>query len=137
MTPQELAATHHAAFGENDAWSASAFRSLIAQNGMILCGDVRSFVLGRVTVDEAEIITVATDPAYQRQGLGAATLTAFETSAKAQGATRVFLEVAADNDPAIALYNKQKYTPVGLRQNYYARTNGPNADAHVLEKKLC
>lgn len=136
MTPTALAATHRAAFTTERPWSAMEFADLLAQRGVILCGDDNSFVLGRVTFDEAEILTLATHPDMRRKGLARAALMDFCDRAALAGAVTAFLEVAADNDAARALYASQRFAQVGLRRAYYHRSAGPPADAVVLRRDL-
>ena len=45
---------------------------------------------------------------------------------------RLFLEVAADNDAAIALYEGLGFKIAGARKAYYQRTGGANVDAVIL-----
>jgi len=135
VTPEALAATHAAAFTDDRPWSAAEFAGLLSLPGVILTGDARSFVLGRVTLDEAEILTLATRPEARRQGLARARLKQFEQAAAAAGATSLFLEVAADNIAALALYQGAGFAPVGRRRGYYARPDGA-ADALVLNKAI-
>ncbi len=45
---------------------------------------------------------------------------------------RLFLEVAADNDAAIALYEGLGFKIVGARKAYYQRAGGVNVDAVIL-----
>ena len=131
-----LAATHARAFAGTRGWSETEFASLLASPGVYLAGDAKSFVLGRVTLDEAEILTLATDPAWQRQGLARKVLQQFGTIAKRQGAATVFLEVAADNAPALALYRHAGFVEVGQRPQYYATQTGTRIGALVLRKVL-
>ena len=136
MTPTELAATHRAAFMAERPWSAMEFADLLAQRGVILCGTAASFVLGRVTLDEAEILTVATHPEMRRKGLAQAALTDFCNRAAQAAAVAAFLEVAADNDAARALYAGQHFTQVGRRRAYYHRADAPPVDAIILRRAL-
>ncbi len=136
MTPEALAATHAAAFTVDRPWSAAELAALLALPGTILTGDTRSFVLGRVTLDEAEVLIIATRPEARRQGLARARLAGFEDAAAAAGATSVFLEVAADNTAAIALYLGAGYARIGRRRAYYHRANGTAVDALVLRKAI-
>ena len=136
MTHEALSATHCAAFTDTRGWSAKEFAQLLEQSGVILCGDAKSFVLGRVIADEAEVLTLATLPALQGQGLATTQLAAFVETVKQLGAARLFLEVAADNEAAQALYNKANFTIAGHRPNYYQRQDGMWVDAIVMEKAL-
>ena len=137
ISPDHLARLHARAFdGHARAWGVDEFAALLDSPHVFLCGDARAFALGRVVADEAELLTIATDPAQRRQGLARACLSAFEQAALAHGATTAFLEVAADNTPARVLYTAAGYAQVGLRRGYYARTTGPAADALILRKPL-
>lgn len=136
MTPATLARTYAAAFTDTRAWTASEFETLLAQTGVILCGDAKSFVLGRVIFDEAEVLTLATHPDFQRQGLAQTHLGTFLNTARAQGATVVFLEVAADNISAKTLYLNNKFEIAGHRPAYYTRPDGAKVGADVLRLTL-
>lgn len=136
MTPAALAATHRAAFLQERPWQEAEFAALLNGRGIILSGDANSFVLGRVIMDEAEILTVATHPTVQGRGLAGKALSAFETAAVAMGATAAFLEVAADNVAARALYARAGYGQVGQRAAYYQRPDASAADGLILRKDL-
>lgn len=69
--------------------------------------------------EDAEIMTIGVDTAYQRQGLGRQLLNALVDEARAQGLHRMLLEVRADNAPARALYDSFGFTPMGVRKHYY------------------
>jgi ribosomal-protein-alanine N-acetyltransferase len=136
MSPDDLARLHAAAFTQDRPWSAAEFASLQSLPGTVLLGDARAILLARVTLDEAEVLTLATDPRYQRQGLASALLLRFHERARAQGATRALLEVAEDNAPARALYAAHGYEEAGRRRAYYARKGAAAAAALVLSRDL-
>lgn len=73
---------------------------------------------GRV-LDEAEILTIAVLPPWRRVGLGGRLLSAAMDAAAAAGAATMFLEAAADNVAALALYDRHGFVRVGLRRGYY------------------
>lgn len=134
--PAALAATHALAFAGGETWSAATFAALMAAPGVMLAGDARAFVLGRVILDEAEILTLATRPDLRRRGLARQALARFETLAAGAGARAVFLEVDAGNGAARALYAQAGYAAAGLRRGYYRHAAGPPGDAVVLRKSL-
>jgi len=136
MTPQALAATYAAAFPDQRAWTAQEFETLISHPTGLIAGQTVSFCIGRVIVDEAEIVTIATLPNKQRQGLGTAALRAFEDAAMRRGAKVIHLEVAADNPNAAKLYTNAGYRETARRKDYYARPNRPSVDAVMMMKKL-
>ena len=136
LTPDVLATTHAASFSDQRPWSAAEFATLLQSPGLILCGDARSFILGRVVADEAEVLTVATRPEDRRQGLAATCLAQFVIAAKAAGATWAFLEVADDNEAAKRLYLNQEFIVTGRRPRYYTRPDSRRVDALVMQKRL-
>lgn len=133
MTAQALARTHAAAFTDQRPWSAAEFESFLSQPHVILCGDAKSFVLGRVIGDEAEVLTLATHPDFQRKGMAKAQLAAFLAEASDKGAARVFLEVADTNFAAKTLYIRNKFNVVGHRSRYYDGKDGTKIGADVME----
>ena len=136
MRPEELAALHAGAVAPDRGWTAAEFAGLLAAPGALLVAEPAAFVLGRVTLDEAEILMVATDPDLRRQGLARRTLARFEAAAAARGALRALLDVAEDNAPARALYAGAGYVEDGRRRGYYARPDGPAVDAVLMSKAL-
>jgi [ribosomal protein S18]-alanine N-acetyltransferase len=132
-----MAALHAAAMTTPPPWSEAAFAALLAAPGTFAMGDARAFALGRVILDEAELLTLATHPLNRRTGLARAALAAFESAARTRGAATALLEVAADNAPAIALYDTSGYRRTGLRRGYYRDPAGRRVDAVLMAKALC
>ncbi|MFN2307415.1 MAG: GNAT family N-acetyltransferase [Paracoccaceae bacterium] len=135
VTPAALAATHAAAFLHERPWRESEFASLLAGRGTILTGDAAAFVVGRVVLDEVEILTVATHPDHRRAGLARRRVAALLDKARNMGATTAFLEVAADNGAARALYRDLGFDETGRRRSYYARETG-KVDAITMSLRL-
>lgn len=131
-----LADLHALAFADSRGWSAAEFDSLLASPHCYVMSFEEGFALGRVVAGEAELLTIATHPKYRRRGLAARCLAAFETEAQARDADVAFLEVAADNLGAIALYQRAGYHECGRRKGYYARKSGPPVDAVMMKKAL-
>lgn len=136
MTPEALAAVHAGAMDSGPAWGVGDFAGLLASPGVFALGDARGIALGRVAADEAELLTIAVLPAQRRRGLGRALLDAFEAQAAAAGAATAYLEVAADNAPAIALYAARGYAVTGRRKGYYRAPDGRRTDAVTMAKGL-
>lgn len=136
MTPEALARLHARAFINPRPWTAQEFADLLTSPHVFVTGDTRAFALGRVIADEAELLTIATDPGHRRAGLARTTLNAFHQTACARGATTVFLDVAADNTPARALYAAAGYDQTGLRKGYYRNPTGAVVDALMLSRDL-
>ncbi len=94
------------------------------------------FALGRVIVDQAELLTIAVELSERRKGLARRLLADLERVAITRGATRCFLEVAADNQAATALYRSAGYREVGRRSGYYRTAGNGAIDAMVLARDL-
>ncbi len=124
-----MAAVHAAAFPAGEAWDAAIIAAQLGLPGVFgLVADAGGMILARCTADEAEILTLAVDPAARRRGVGRALVTAAAAAAAARGATRLLLEVSAGNAAARALYDGIGFRRVGLRRRYYA----DGSDALIL-----
>jgi len=129
--PTALAALHASAFPA--PWSAAVFADLLAQPGVFAVAEADGFILMRVVLDEAEILTLAVRPAARGAGLGGRLAGQGAVRAAQAGATRIFLEVAEDNAAARALYDRAGFRQIGCRRGYY---DGGRTDALVLERDL-
>lgn len=128
-----LAALHALAFPPSRVWGADAIGLMLAMPGAFaLWRPGEGFVLARVAADEAEILTLAVAPAARRRGLGAALMAAAMAGAVLRGAAAMFLEVAASNAAALALYQGLGFDGVGRRRRYYE----DGEDALVLRRDL-
>lgn len=121
-----LATIHAAAFAPGERWRAEAFAELLASPGVGGLVDGPGFVLVRKAGGEAEVLTLAVAPPGRQQGLGRRLLAAAVDAL----ACPVFLEVAADNAPALQLYRSAGFAECGRRRAYY----GPGRDALVLRR---
>lgn len=136
MTPAQLAALHALCFTVPRPWAADEFTDLLDSKGVFVQGDGHGFILGRVIAGEVELLTLAVHPKARRAGIGARLLAGFEQHAQSQGAQDAFLEVAADNTAARALYENAGYASAGLRKSYYQGPRGAHIDALVLRKSF-
>lgn len=128
-----LAALHAAAFPPDQAWSADTIALLLALPGAFgLWREGAGLVLARMAGDEAEILTFGVVPEARRRGHGGALLREAIGAARAKGAGAMFLEVAAGNAPALALYAREGFAEVGRRRRYYS----DGADALVLKREV-
>jgi ribosomal-protein-alanine N-acetyltransferase len=135
--PEALARLHARAFAPlGRGWSAAEFAYLVDAPHCCLCRAPYGFALSRVIAGEAELLTLATDPDHRRQGIATRLLAEVELAVARKGAARHFLEVAADNPGALALYTAAGYQTVGRRAGYYARPGGTPVDALVMSKAL-
>jgi [ribosomal protein S18]-alanine N-acetyltransferase len=82
--------------------------------------------------DEVHLLAIATHPDRRRGGVGAALLEHLLAKATATQSALVTLEVRKSNRPAIALYERYGFAPVGVRRGYYAE-DGEDALVMTLE----
>jgi ribosomal-protein-alanine N-acetyltransferase len=129
----------HAAFPD-DAWSVGMFWSELAETATRYYlvaeehgrDEAHPDALGPRIVGyagllagagEAEVQTIAVDPAREGFGLGATLLTELLSEAARRGCDDVVLEVRADNARAQELYRRFGFVQVGLRRGYYQPAN--------------
>lgn len=137
MTPQRLAALHERCFVTPRPWSAAEFAGMLAGAHVFALGDDETgFALGRAIAGEAELLTLAVAPEARGRGLGRSLLREFLATARRQGAHAAFLEVAADNQPARALYTSEGFRAAGRRRGYFRRPDGTAADAIVMTRPI-
>ena len=131
--PAGLAALHGQCFFDHPRpWSAAEFRALLDSAPNFLLTERGGFLLGRCIADEAELLTLAVDPALRRQGIARRLLARFAATSEERGAHLAHLEVAADNAAALRLYAGDGWEICGCRRNYYA----PGRDAVLMRRVL-
>ena len=114
----------------NKPWSADDFRDL-KQSGCEIIMSENGFIVYRIVVDEAEIITIGVNPEKRRQGIASAMIGIIEKTMQSQGVKKIFLEVASNNIPAQKLYENSGFKVVGLRPKYY-----DGIDAILMSKDI-
>jgi ribosomal-protein-alanine N-acetyltransferase len=120
-------------FGE--AWTRSQCAGILPMAGVSLMltrdgdgGAPVGFSLSRSVLDESELLLLAVTPEHRRRGIGRGLLHHFLEQARADGLTRVHLEVR-DGNPAIDMYRAAGFRPIGRRRNYYHSGDGQQFDA--------
>ena len=103
-------------------------RYLVAKQDDEIVGYAGVVIVGA----DADVQTIGVRPDAHRQGIGTLLIDHLETHAAERGATRMFLEVSAENDAAHAMYLARGYQASGRRRDYYAR----GVDAVVMVKRL-
>lgn len=103
--------------------------AIVAENATGLLG----YVLGRVVVDQAEILSLATAARHRRRGIGRELLAAVVAAMVERGARSAWLEVRVSNQAARAMYQSAGFVVAGLRRDYYRQ---PLEDALILQREL-
>jgi ribosomal-protein-alanine N-acetyltransferase len=134
-----LAALHDSCF--DVSWSIQEFQDLLTSPGIFVlivqqgtsepCG----LVVFRAASDECEILTIGVLPGWRRHKIAASLLDRIIVQMRDIGVSRVFLEVAKDNEAALKLYQGQGFQEVGRRRKYYKMADG-RIDALILAKTI-
>lgn len=93
------------------------------------------FVLSRHVLDEEELLLIAVVPGCRRRGIGAILIGRLFAAARTRGITRIYLEMRRGN-PALHLYRKLGFEPIGERTNYYRMANGERIDAITFGRSI-
>lgn len=126
------------------AWDAAAYRGWLDQpfvKGWLLrvgapqeghagaLGSAVGWALCLRVGAEAEVLRLGVRPAQRRHGWGRMLLDGVRERLRADGTTRIFLEVRAGNAAALALYRAAGFRETGRRRDYYPN---PPEDAVVM-----
>ena len=124
-----------------DAWTPEMFAAEFAQPAsrrLYLVAEEATALIGYAGMmftggPQADVVTLAVDPAHWGAGTGTALLTALVDEAASRGCAEVLLEVREDNPRARQLYLRHGFTEVGIRRGYYQPSG---VDAVVMRKEL-
>jgi ribosomal-protein-alanine N-acetyltransferase len=124
-----------------DAWTRQMFAAEFAQptsRRLYLVAEEGKEVIGYAGMmftggSQADVVTLAVNPAHWGHGTGTALLTALVDEAGKRGCAEVLLEVREDNPRARQLYLRHGFTEVGIRRGYYQPSG---VDAVVMRKEL-
>ncbi len=93
------------------------------------------FVLARQAADEIELLLIAVNPEHRKKGVGSRLLERFLEVAAQRKASKVFLEMRANN-PAVSVYRAAGFEQIGQRANYYRTITGETIDALTFGRKV-
>src|SRR5262245_26806330 len=136
----QLARLHRDCFDE--PWDAAAFTALLQRPGCfaMMAGEseteLQALILVQRASGEAEVQSLGTLPSARRKGLADALVHAAMRECQKGHVAEIFLEVSADNAPALAFYTREGFRLVGLRKGYYRRVGAAAVDAVILRKPL-
>ncbi len=119
-------------------WSESSLSSFFETESALYIvamegNELASYCTMLIVLDEVQIINVATNEKYKRQGYADAVISLALDEALRRGLNTISLEVRESNVPAIALYEKFGFVVAGERKDFY--TN-PRENALVMIKNL-
>ena len=81
------------------------------------------YVIAALAIDSADILNIAIDSGYQRQGHATKLLNRLVGELGESGTKEFFLEVRASNNGAISFYNSQGFKQISVRKNYYMKNS--------------
>lgn len=134
----DLSRLHTASF--EDGWTHDDFATWLARPEAMAVLVLRereavAFGLALVAGDDAELLTIATEPTARRGGLGRQIFRALDAEALNRGLERWVLEAARNNLPAIGLYKSEGFVEIGVRKAYYNTRQG-RVDALVMSRRV-
>lgn len=83
-------------------------------------GRIIGYAVGWFVGDDAEIMTLGTEPSAQRRGVARTLVARLQESVRARSMCSLNLEVRVSNEAARALYRALGFADVGVRSGYYA-----------------
>ena len=122
-------------------WTAGDYARLIQEpGGFVLAAEevtdsrrLAGFLVARQVLDEAELLSLAVDPAHQHRGIGRALLRELLRRLANSAVEKVYLEVRPSNQAALGLYYSEGFTLKSIRRGYYS---DPSEDACVLSRVI-
>lgn len=122
-----------AGFPGHEQWSERSWLGELLGDGRTVLLARRHVPVGVITLqtvgDVADLHRLVVAPHHRRQGVGEILVVAGLRAVRHAGARSVLLEVAYDNDPAIALYQRLGFEQLTARDDYY----GPGRHALILK----
>ena len=124
------------------AWDSDAIQALIEHPASLALiaarpgREIVGFIIAQIAADEAEILTVGVAPESQRHGVGRQLVDGVARAAARSDARRLFLDVAAGNAPARALYTACGFAEIVQRKAYFTLPGGARDDALQLARDL-
>lgn len=124
----------------NEAWTRKQVSDMLAMpSGHLIAvdrdgrriedsGDVAGFALSRAAPGEEELLLIAVAPALRESGLGSRLVALLVEDARGRGGEQLFLEMREGN-PAVRLYDRMGFVPIGRRKEYYRTISGHKLDA--------
>ena len=131
----------------SDAWNYESITDSLKQdyNGLIIIdensntfigkdikceGEIAGYILYSLIMGEAELLRIAVSEENRKNGFASILMDTFFGKLREEKAEKLFLEVRADNVPAINLYKKCNFKEIAVRKNYY---RNPASDAVIME----
>ena len=129
-----IAAIHKQSFPSG--WPAEEMKRHIEKDLCLGIGTpIEAFILVQASEDQADILTIATDPNHRRKGHARTLLAATDAALAERGVKTLYLDVSEINEGAITLYKSCGFQAIGRRPAYY-RTSAGRVAAITFSKTL-
>ncbi len=107
-----------------DYWSEKSIDRQLSQNSSVfgavtVDNVIAGYVFGQIAADECELYRIAVSERFRKKGVADMLMRFFIDKCRANSVANAFLEVRADNIPAIRLYEKYGFKKIGVRRGYY------------------
>lgn len=83
--------------------------------------------------EHGELLNIAVHPNFRKSGIAQLLVDTMFDIMKQKNVQKITLEVRKSNVPAILLYEKNGFSPISVRKNYYTH---PFEDAIVMQKLI-
>ena len=85
--------------------------------------EVIGYLMSKIILDEVHIHNITVSKEYRNNGVGTYMITSLIDKAKDKNKNKICLEVNNNNLIARKVYNKFRFTKVGVRKKYYNNKN--------------
>ena len=114
-------------------WPTEHFRSSLENSTNLSYALMRKdkligYVIAALAIESADILNIAIDSGYQRQGYATKLLNRLVSEFSEKGAKEVFLETRVSNNGAISFYNSQGFKQISVRKNYYMKNSNDSTE---------
>lgn len=119
-------------------WSYELFLKSVNNNFSLYAlsdNTLLGYAIFTVVAGEAELEDICVNYEARNQGVAQALIEHFAELSSVHNMDYILLEVAENNESAIALYKKCGFSIIGKRKNYYAHKNGSFSDALLMQKQ--
>lgn len=125
----------------DDNWTAESIADLLQQdiNQVMVLQDndkLLGYCLYQVVFEKAEILRIGVNPSLQNKGIGTQIFNNLLEVLAQKNVENLMLEVREDNHNAIHFYQKQGFSTIHVRKNYYQLQAGESVNALIMQKIL-
>lgn len=139
MRPKDLGAVYEIEHETPSPWSLASLKQelQVGRGRQFVAESSDRRILGwcacRLLWPEAELLKIAVTAGERKKGVGTSLLQHLIGELQGQSYSGLFLEVRANNEPALSFYERHGFLRVGVRSRYYSE---PVDDALILKRDV-